>query len=116
MPGLESTDPAEHRRQAEAWCDRFEANTRKWLKSTIATCRDGEPELSYEDIDTSLDRAAAAAVRPGGAEVIEEVWKQRQAAKTATSSGNGNGRARRRRQIGRRPLTACATRKVAVAA
>ena len=47
MPGLKATDPAEHRREAEAWCDRFEENTRKWLKSTIATLRaDGEPELT----------------------------------------------------------------------
>ena len=34
MPGIEATDPAEHRREAEAWCDRFEENTRNWLKST----------------------------------------------------------------------------------
>ena len=27
MPGVEAADPAERRRLAEAWCDRFEANT-----------------------------------------------------------------------------------------
>ena len=37
LPGVESTDPAERKRQAEAWCDRFEENNRKWLKSTVAT-------------------------------------------------------------------------------
>ena len=49
-PTSTPTDPAERRRQAEAWCDRFEENNRKWLKSTIATLSaDGEPQLSYED-------------------------------------------------------------------
>ena len=38
MPGIEATDPAEQRRQAEAWCDRFEDNTRRGSRSTIAVC------------------------------------------------------------------------------
>src|SRR5690606_23841075 len=55
MPGLEATEPGERRREAEKWCDRFEENTKKWLKSTIAKLSaDGEPQLSYEDVDTSL--------------------------------------------------------------
>src|SRR5690349_21344546 len=33
-PGVSATDPAERRKLAEAWADRFEENTRKWLKST----------------------------------------------------------------------------------
>ncbi len=36
-----ATDPAERRRQAEAWCDRFEENNRKWLKTTIAALAAG---------------------------------------------------------------------------
>ena len=59
MPEIDAADPAERRRQAEAWCDRFEENNRKWLKTTIATLSpDGEPQLSYEEVDTSL-------IRPG---------------------------------------------------
>ncbi|HEV3024536.1 MAG TPA: succinate dehydrogenase flavoprotein subunit, partial [Pirellulales bacterium] len=55
LPGLTSTSPAERRHEAQLWCDQFEANTQKWLKSTIATLSaDGEPQLSYEDVDTSL--------------------------------------------------------------
>ena len=55
MPGLAATDPVGKRREAEEWCDRFQANTNRWLKSTIATCgADGNPEISYEDVDTSL--------------------------------------------------------------
>ena len=78
LPGLTATSPAEHRREAETWCDRFEANTRKWLKSTIATLKDGEPELTYEDVDTSLIPPRPRLYGLVGAEIIEEVWKQRQ--------------------------------------
>ena len=53
MPGISATDPAGQRRQAEAWCDRFEENNRKWLKTTIAALdSSGEPQLNYEDVDT----------------------------------------------------------------
>ena len=55
MPGIPAEDPAERRRQAEQWCDKFEEKNRKWLKTTIATVdAAGEPQLSYEDVDTSL--------------------------------------------------------------
>ena len=53
--------------QAEDWCRRFEENNRKWLKTTIATVSpEGEPQLSYEEVDTSLVPPAAAALRRGG--------------------------------------------------
>ncbi len=29
MPGLEATDPAQRRHEAEGWCDKFEENTRR---------------------------------------------------------------------------------------
>ena len=92
MPGIETTDPAERRRQAEAWCDRFEENSRKWLKSTIAeNGEDGEPRLTYEDVDTSLIPPRPRMYGLVGAEMIEEVWKQRQATRPAESrSGNGS--------------------------
>src|SRR5690606_23288904 len=35
MPGVESEDPAERRREAELWCDKFEEKNRKFLKSTV---------------------------------------------------------------------------------
>jgi len=91
MPGLEAKDPAQHRREAEAWCDRFEENTRTWLKSTVATyVPDGDPQLAYEEIDTSLITPRPRLYGLVGAEVIEEVWKERQAAKAAAGHG-GNG-------------------------
>ncbi len=92
MPGLEATDPVESRREAERWCDRFEANTAKWLKSTIAKVKpDGEVELSYEDVDTTLIPPRPRLYGLVGAEMIEEVWKARQTAKAETAGGNGHG-------------------------
>jgi succinate dehydrogenase / fumarate reductase flavoprotein subunit len=80
-PGLTATEPAERRRQAEEWCDAFERDTRKWLKSTIAVLSaDGEPQLSYEEVDTSLIPPRPRLYGLIGADVIEETWKQRQAA------------------------------------
>jgi succinate dehydrogenase / fumarate reductase flavoprotein subunit len=79
MPGVSAEDPAERRRQAEAWCDKFEEKNRKWLKTTIATVDGtGEPHLSYEDVDTSLIPPRPRLYGLVGAEVIEEVWKSRQ--------------------------------------
>jgi succinate dehydrogenase / fumarate reductase flavoprotein subunit len=90
-PGIDTTDPAERRRLAELWCDEFEANTRRWLKSTIATLdADGEPQLTYEDVDTSLIPPRPRLYGLVGAEMIEEVWRVRQAAKQPKpSEGNG---------------------------
>jgi succinate dehydrogenase / fumarate reductase flavoprotein subunit len=82
MPEITVTDPAERRRQAVVWCERFEENNRKWLKSTIAACgADGEPELSYEEVDTSLMRPRPRLYGVAGSDVIEQVWKERQAAR-----------------------------------
>jgi succinate dehydrogenase / fumarate reductase flavoprotein subunit len=88
MPGISATDPAGQRREAEAWCDRFEASTRKWLKSTIARCGvDGNPEISYQDVDTSLIPPRPRLYGLVGADVIEEVWKERQAGANGHAAG-----------------------------
>ncbi|TWU02384.1 succinate dehydrogenase flavoprotein subunit [Stieleria varia] len=82
-PSLTATDPVERRRQAEEWCDAFEANNEKYLKSTIATWnpKTQQPELSYEDVDTSLIPPRPRLYGLVGAEVIEEVWNERAKAK-----------------------------------
>ncbi len=86
MPGIDAADPAEKRRQAEAWCDKFDAKNRKWLKTTIATFdQRGEPTLSYEDVDVSLIPPRPRLYGLVGAEIIEEAWKARQ----AKHAGNG---------------------------
>lgn len=89
MPSLTASDPAERRAQAEAWIGRFEENNRRWLKSTIATYRAEHPEITYEDVDTTLITPRPRLYGLAGADVIEEVWKSRQ--QTAKTSGNGNG-------------------------
>jgi succinate dehydrogenase / fumarate reductase, flavoprotein subunit len=88
MPGIDATDPAEKRRQAQAWCDAFEEKNRKWLKTTIAEFDvEGNPSLSYEDVDTSLIPPRPRLYGLVGAEVIEEVWKERQAKKSMSPNG-----------------------------
>lgn len=92
MPGIAATDPVAKRLEAEAWCDRFEENTRRWLKSTIARHgADGHPQISYEDIDTSLIPPRPRLYGLVGGDVIEEVWKERgqAAAEHAVPAGAG---------------------------
>jgi succinate dehydrogenase / fumarate reductase flavoprotein subunit len=91
MGSLTATEPAERRRQAEAWCDKFEANNETWLKSTIATWTGDEVELTYEEVDTSLIPPRPRLYGLVGADDIEKVWKERAAAKAASENGSGNG-------------------------
>ncbi|MCA9101606.1 MAG: hypothetical protein KDA63_10665, partial [Planctomycetales bacterium] len=90
MPHIEAEDPAERRRLAEEWCDRFEANNDKWLKSTIATLDGEEPVLTYEEVDTSLIAPRPRLYGLVGAEEIEQVWKERVNQRGAGTSGNGH--------------------------
>jgi succinate dehydrogenase / fumarate reductase flavoprotein subunit len=95
MPGISATEPAEKRREAEQWCRAFEENTAQWCKSTVATLgADGEPQLAYEDVDTSLIPPRPRLYGLVGAEMIEEVWKERQAARSAEGNGATKGPAR----------------------
>jgi succinate dehydrogenase / fumarate reductase flavoprotein subunit len=91
MGALTATEPVERRRQAEEWCDKFEANNEKFLKSTIATWTGDEVELTYEDVDTSLIPPRPRLYGLVGADEIEKVWKERAAAKAAAENGAGNG-------------------------
>ena len=82
MPGIQATDPVEKRKEAEVWCDRFEENTERWLKSTVGKHgADGHPEITYEEVDTSLIPPRPRLYGLVGGEVIEDVWKERQAQK-----------------------------------
>ncbi|QDU77529.1 Fumarate reductase flavoprotein subunit [Bremerella volcania] len=88
LPGLTATDPAEHRRQAEEWCDKFEANVEKFLKSTIATYDGRDVNISYEEVDTSIEPPRPRLYGLVGAEQISEVWKERKAKKKAAAQGD----------------------------
>ncbi len=78
-PPLTAQDPAGRRLQAEQWCDEFERNNQKYLKSTIASWNHGKsaPELTYEDVDTSLIPPRPRLYGLVGADAIEEEFKAR---------------------------------------
>ncbi len=82
MPSLTEQDPQARRAEAERWCDRFEENNRRFLKSSIATCQGDDVNITYEDVDTSLVPPRPRLYGLVGADVIEQVWKQRVASKT----------------------------------
>jgi succinate dehydrogenase / fumarate reductase flavoprotein subunit len=88
--GISATDPAERRRQAEDWCDQFEENNRRFLKSTISNWKNGEVHLTYEDVDTSLIPPRPRLYGLVGAEMIEEVWRERAKKKIESADGNGS--------------------------
>lgn len=77
MPSLTGETREERLKEAEEWCDRFDANTKKWLKTTVASYENGEPNLVYEEVDTSLIRPRPRLYGLVGAEEIDEVWKRR---------------------------------------
>lgn len=79
MPSLKSEDPSSRRAEAEQWCDRFQQNVDKWLKSTISECDGDDVQLSYEEVDTSIIPPRPRLYGLVGADVIEEVWKERTA-------------------------------------
>ncbi len=87
-PSLTAEDPAERRKQAEQWCDAFEENNRKYLKTTVAKWNGStqQPDISYEEVDTSLIPPRPRLYGLAGAEVIEEVWKERAAKKEAEAT------------------------------
>jgi succinate dehydrogenase / fumarate reductase flavoprotein subunit len=86
---LTAEDDGGRRQQAQQWCDQFERNNEKWLKSTIATWNadSKQPELTYEDVDTSIIPPRPRLYGLVGAEVIEELWRERVAAKQKQEAG-----------------------------
>ncbi len=84
MPEIDADNEPARIRQAEDWCERFRKNNQKWLKSTVAELSsDGEPQLSYEDVDTSLIPPRPRLYGVVGGDTIEEVWKSSQPDPTA---------------------------------
>ena len=91
MSGLKATEPVERRKEAEAWCDKFDENNKKWLKSSVASWAGDDVEIAYEDVDTTLIPPRPRLYGLVGSDEIEKVWKERQAVKDAASNGKGNG-------------------------
>lgn len=89
MPSLHATDPGARHVEAEQWCDRFEENNRRWLKTTVATWTGKTAQLAYEEVDTSLIPPRPRLYGLVGAEVIEQVWKERtQSAPAIATTGH----------------------------
>ena len=82
-PELTAEDPVQRRKQAEQWCDEFEKNNDKYLRSTVATWDHdaSAPQIEYEDVDTSLIPPRPRLYGLVGGDIIEEVWNERAAAK-----------------------------------
>ncbi|MFK7734465.1 MAG: succinate dehydrogenase flavoprotein subunit [Pirellulaceae bacterium] len=76
-PSLKETDPTARRKEAEEWCDEFQKNNDKFLKSSVATYEGDQPTIAYEDVDTSIIPPRPRLYGLVGAEVIEDVWKER---------------------------------------
>ena len=74
---LVAQDPVERRKEAELWCDQFEQNNNRFLKSSIATWKAPEPDIQYEPVDTTLIPPRPRLYGLVGAEAIEEVWNER---------------------------------------
>ncbi len=77
LPPITSQEPEARRQQAIEWCDRFEEQNRKFLKSTLASWNGRDPEITYEDVDTSMIEPRPRLYGLAGAEIIEEVWNER---------------------------------------
>jgi succinate dehydrogenase / fumarate reductase flavoprotein subunit len=78
LPEIQAGSPAERRGQAEEFCRRFEENNRKWLKTTVASlASDGQPQLSFQDVNTSLLEPRPRLYGVAGGEIIEQVWQER---------------------------------------
>jgi succinate dehydrogenase / fumarate reductase, flavoprotein subunit len=89
MPSIKATEPVARRKEAEQWCDAFDASTKKWLKTTVGTWTGNQVELTYEDVDTTLIPPRPRLYGLVGAEEIEKVWKERSDARKA-AEGNGH--------------------------
>jgi succinate dehydrogenase / fumarate reductase flavoprotein subunit len=85
IPAPAADDPAELRRQATEWCQRYHDQNEKWLKTTIAVHTSNGPQFSYEPVDTSLIPPRPRTYGLKGAEIIEEVWRESYAGRSDAS-------------------------------
>jgi succinate dehydrogenase / fumarate reductase flavoprotein subunit len=72
----DADDPGKLRQQAEAWCRAFKEQSDKWLKTTMARHTADGPQITYEEVDTSLIPPRPRTYGLKGAEIIEKTWKE----------------------------------------
>lgn len=75
IPGPTAADPEGLRREAESWCKAFAEQNSRWLKTTVARYSPSGPQISYEDVDTSLIPPRPRTYGLKGAEIIEQTWR-----------------------------------------
>jgi succinate dehydrogenase / fumarate reductase flavoprotein subunit len=80
-PKAESPDDL--KREALEWCRKYHEQNEKWLKTTIAKYTPDGPRFSYEAVDTTLIPPRPRTYGLKGAEIIEKVWKEQYAGKSA---------------------------------
>jgi succinate dehydrogenase / fumarate reductase flavoprotein subunit len=78
LPSPTAEGGAALREQANHWCDAFDAQNRRWLKTTIAQHSPDGPKFSDEEVDVTLIPPRPRTYGLKGAEIIEEVWRARQ--------------------------------------
>ncbi|HSW47356.1 MAG TPA: succinate dehydrogenase flavoprotein subunit [Phycisphaerae bacterium] len=74
IPPVKADASSGLRDEVRRWCEAFEKQNERWLRSTIATCVSGECRITYEPVDTSLIPPRPRTYGMVGAEVIEQVW------------------------------------------
>ncbi len=76
IPPVQGTNPTEMRADARRWCEAFEKQNERWLKTTVATYAPEGARFTYEPVDTSLIPPRPRTYGMVGAELIEEVWRE----------------------------------------
>ena len=87
IPAPASDDPAELRKEAEAWCKQYHAQNEKWLKTTMASYTPNGPEFAYEAVDTASISPRPRTYGLKGAEIVDQVWKEMHAESAAAAAG-----------------------------
>jgi len=64
------------RDHAEEWCRRFRENNEKWLKTSVARHTPDGPEISYEDVNTTLLPPKPRTSGRRGSELVEQAWEE----------------------------------------
>ncbi len=75
--------PEDLKREALEWCRKYHEQNEKWLKTTIAKHTPAGPQFSYEAVDTTLIPPRPRTYGLKGAEIIDRVWKEQYAGKSA---------------------------------
>jgi succinate dehydrogenase / fumarate reductase flavoprotein subunit len=83
IPAPDADDHETLHQQAEEWCRKYKQQNDEWLKTTVAEYAPDGPHLSYETVDTEAIPPRPRTYGLKGAEIIDEVWKEKYATPSA---------------------------------